>query len=97
MEHSKVYENTGKKLVIFSDNGVYRFTAVRRAISEVVNGITKYYGSQWYIETHQRYGSGFVPVKFDNLSHIFRKKKEIINALSRSVQFKQAYKELKSK
>lgn len=97
MEKSKVYENTGKKIVIFSDNGVYRLTAVRRAISEVVQGVTKYYGSKWYIETQQRKGLGFVPVTFSNLPYIFRKKEEIINALSRSVQFRQAYKELKSK
>ena len=90
MENSKVYENSGKRIVIFSDNGVYR-----RAISEIVQGVTRYYGSKWHIETHQRQGLGFVPVAFSNLPPIFRKKQEIIDALSRSVQFKQAYQELK--
>ena len=33
MEKSKVYENSGKRIVIFSDNGVYKLTATRRAIS----------------------------------------------------------------
>ncbi len=95
MENSKVYENSGKRIVIFSDNGVYKLTATRRAISEIVQGVTRYYGSKWHIETHQRQGLGFVPVAFSNLPPIFRKKQEIIDALSRSVQFKQAYQELK--
>ena len=46
MENSKVYENSGKRIVIFSDNGVYKLTATRRAISETVQGVTKYYGSK---------------------------------------------------
>lgn len=95
MKNTKVYENSGKRIVIFSDNGVYKLTATRRAISDVVQGVTKYYGSQWYIETQQRKGLGFVPVTFSNLPYIFRKKEEIINALSRSVQFRQAFQELK--
>lgn len=95
MENSKVYENSGKRIVIFSDNGVYKLTATRRAISDVVYGVAKYYGSQWHIETFKRQGSGFVPVVFPNLPSIFRKKQEIIDTLSRSVQFKQAYQELK--
>lgn len=94
---SKVYENTARKLVVFSDNGVYRLIAVRRAISEVVYGVTKYYGSKWLIDTHQRQGNGFIPVVFRNLSYTVRKKDEIIEALGRSVQFKQAYSELKGK
>lgn len=96
MEKTKVFDNTGKKIVIYSDNGVYRLTAIRRAIRDVVNGVTRYYGSQWYIETHQRSGKGFVPVRFSNLSYVFRKKKDIVNILSKSIQFRQAYEELKS-
>ena len=95
MDNSKVFENSGKRIVIYSDNGVYKLIATRHAISDVVKGVTKYYGSQWNIETFKRQGLGFVPMKFLNLPSIFRKKQEIIDTLSRSVQFKQAYQELK--
>ena len=97
MEKSKVFFFFFKRIVIYSNNGVYKLIATRRAISDVVQGVTKYYGSKWYIETQQRKGLGFVPITFSNLPYIFHKKEEIINALSRSVQFRQAYEELKSK
>lgn len=93
---SKVYENTGKRLCIYSDNGLYRLTATRRAIAEDWGGVIHYYGSKWHIETHQRQGNGFVPYKFSGLQYVVRKKKEIISMLSKSIQFTQAYAELKS-
>lgn len=92
----KVFENTGKRLCIYSDNGAYRLTAIRRAITEDWGGVTHYYGSKWYIETHQRSGNGFVPFRFSGLQYVVGKKKEIISMLSKSVQFTQAYAELKS-
>ena len=94
---SKVFENTGKRIIIFSDNGQFRFVANRRAVSESYNGVVHYYGSKWYIETHQRRGDGFVPCRFWGLKYIMNKKQEIFDTLSRSVQFKQAYAELTSK
>lgn len=94
---AKVYENTGRKILIYSDNGMYRLTATRRAISEDWNGITKFYGSKWYIETHKREGYGFVPYKFSGLPYVVSKKQEIMDLLSKSVQFKQANAELKAK
>jgi len=94
---SKVYENTGSRITIYSDSGEYRMIAVRRAISEDHNGITHYYGSKWYIETHQRKGFGFIPCTFRGLQYVVRKKKEIIEMLSKSVQFTQAYAEMKAK
>lgn len=94
---AKVFENTGKKLCIYSDNGMFRLTAVRRAIMEEWQGVTRYYGSKWYIETHQRQGRNFVPFRFSGLSYCVRKKQEIIDMLSKSVNFKQAYAELKTK
>jgi len=94
---AKVFENTSKKVYIYSDNGEFRLIATRRAITEDWNGITHYYGSKWYIETSRREGYGFVPYKFSGLPYIMRKKQELIDLLSKSVQFKQAYAELKAK
>ena len=93
----KVSENTSKKLCIYSDNGMFRLIAVRRAITEDWQGVTRYYGSKWYIETHQRQGCNFVPFRFRGLNYCVRKKQEIIDMLSKSVNFKQAYAELKAK
>ncbi len=94
---SKVLENTGKKLHICSDNGLFMMVAVRRAIMEEYGGETRYYGSKWYIQTHQRKGAGFAPFKFSGLRYVVGKKQEIIDMLSKSVQFKQAYAELVSR
>lgn len=91
----KVYENTGKRVCIYSDSGEFRLIATRRAITEDRNGVTHYYGSKWYIETHQRRGFDFVPFRFAGLQYVVRKKQELIDLLSRSVQFKQAYAELR--
>lgn len=93
----KVFENTSKKVCIYSDNGIFRLIATRRAISENWNGITRYYGSEWYIETAKRKGYGFVPYKFSGLPLIVRKKQNLIDLLSRSVQFKEAYAEMMAK
>ena len=92
----KVSENTGKRLCIYSDNGLFRMTAVRRAVMETCNGVAHYYGSKWYIETHKRQGMDFVPFRFTGLLYIV-KKKQLIDMLSRSVQFTQAYAELTGK
>lgn len=93
----KVFENTSKKVCIYSDNGSFRMIATRRAITEDWNGITHYYGSKWFIETAKREGYGFVPYKFSGLPYVVRKKKELLDLLSKSVQFTQAYAELKAK
>ena len=69
----KVSENTSKKLCIYSDNGMFRLIAVRRAITEDLQGVTRYYGSKWYIETHQRQGCNFVPFRFRGLNYCVRK------------------------
>lgn len=93
----KVFENTSKKVCIYSDNGVFRLIATRRAISEDWNGITHYYGSEWHIKTAKREGYGFVPYRFSGLPLLVRKKQDLINLLSKSVQFKEAYAELSAK
>lgn len=93
----KVFENNGGRLVILSDNCQYRLIATRRAISDVCNGIVRYYGSKWYIETHSKKGEVFMPVRLTGLTYIVRKKNEIIEMLSRSVQFTQAYREIVGK
>ena len=64
---AKVFENTSKKLCIYSDNGMFRLIAVRRAITEDWQGVTRYYGSKWYIETHKRQGCNFVPLQWSDL------------------------------
>ena len=94
---AKVFENNSKKLCIYSDNGMFRLIAVRRAISDDWQGVKRYYGSKWYIETYQRKDFGFVPFRFSGLTYCVRKKQEIIDMLSKSVNFKQAYAELKVK
>lgn len=91
---AKVFENNGRRLLIFSDDGVFKLSAIRRAIVEDWNGIIHYYGSEWHIHTFQRSGKGFIPYTFAGVKYIVGKKKEIINMLSKSVQFKQAYAEL---
>lgn len=90
----KVSENTGKRICIYSDNGAFRLLAIRRAISEEYHGIVRYYGSKWYIETHQWSGRCFVPFRFTGIQYVVSKKKELIEMLSKSVQFTQAYAEL---
>lgn len=93
----KVFENTSKKIRIYSDNGEFRLTATRRALQNEWGGVMHYVGSQWYIETHKRQGYGFVPYRFSGLRYIVKKKQELIDMLSRSVQFKEAYAELSAK
>ena len=92
----KVVENTGKKLCIYSDNGMFRLTATRKALMDEWGGSMHWVGSKWYIETHKREGYGFVPYRFNGIQYNVKKKKDIIDMLSRSVQFKQAYAELRS-
>lgn len=93
----KVYENTKNRLHIYSNDGVFRFIATRRAISESSNGMTYYYGSQWYIETHRRNGNGFERYIFHGLKYVVSNKKAIYDLLSKSVQFSKAYAELTGK
>jgi len=92
----KVFENTGKKLCIYSDSGEFRLTATRRALMDEWNGAMHFVGSRWYIETHRRDGYNYVPYRFAGLEYIVKKKQDIMNQLRRSVQFKQAYAELSS-
>ena len=90
----KVFENTSKRITIYSDNGEFKLVACRRAIMEEINGSVSYFGSKWYIETSRWQGYGYSPFRFSGLKYVFGKKKEIIETLSKSVQFTQAYAEL---
>lgn len=81
---------------MYSDNGLYKLVASRRAISEDHHGVIRYYGSKWYIETFKRVSYGFTPMKFAGLTYIVRKKQDIVEMLSKSVQFTQAYAEMKT-
>lgn len=93
----KVFENTGKSLGIYSDKNDFRLTATRRAVVDEWNGIRRYYGSKWFIKTYRLRDRRYEPYRFDSIPYIVSKKEEIIDLLSRSVQFKQAYSELKKK
>lgn len=81
---------------MYSDNGLYKLVASRRAISEEYHGVKRYYGSKWFIETFSRSVNVFVPMKFAGISYIVRSKKDIVGMLSKSVQFTQAYAEMKT-
>ncbi len=95
MENKKVYENSGYRIVVFSDSGILRLTATRRALQDEKNGRPRYYGSKWHIETHQRHGQGFAPVRLTGLDYVMNRKQDIIDALGRSRQFRMAGAELK--
>lgn len=95
---SKVFENTSSRIVIYSDNGAFKLIACRRAISEEHQGVIRYYGSKWFINTYQRKGNTFVPYQFTTgLRYVVRKKQEIIEMLSKSIRFTQAYSEMREK
>lgn len=90
----KVSENTSKRLCIYSDDGQYKLTATRRAIEERYYGMVRYFGSKWFIETHKYDGVKFVPIALSGLRYCVSNKREIIEMLSKSVKFTQAYIEL---
>lgn len=91
---NKVFENTARKIVAYSDDGAYRFIATRRANQVERRGQIAYRGSFWTLETFQRKGGVFVPYTFPNLPWRYEKKQEIIDVLQNSVRFTEAYKEL---
>lgn len=95
MENQKVYENSGYRMVVFSDSGALRLTATRRALQDERNGRPRYYGSKWHIETHQRRGQGFAPVRLTGLDYVMNRKQDVIDSLGRSRQFRMAWAELK--
>lgn len=91
---SKVFENTARKIVAYSDDGTCKLIATRRAIQNKYRGHIHYTGSYWVLDTFQRKGGGFEPIFFKGLPYRYAKKQEIINQLLSSVRFTQAYKEL---
>ena len=94
---SKVYENTGGRLCIYSDNSKYRLIADRRAMTSNVGGRVRYCGSAWYIKTWENTPFGYREMRFQGVKYVVNKREEIIDMLSRSVQFKIAYQELTTK
>jgi len=91
---NKVFENTARRIVAYSDDGVYKLVAIRRANQIEKRGQIAYRGSYWTLETFQRKGGIFVPYTFANLPWRYGKKKELIDVLQNSVRFTEAYKEL---
>lgn len=91
---SKVFENTARRIVAYSDDGSCKLIATRRAFKTERFGRTAFRGSYWVLDTLQRKGFGFEPITFKGLPYQYDKKQEIIDTLQRSVRFTEAYKEL---
>lgn len=90
----KVFENTGKRMVIYSDNGLYRLIAMRRAITVGYGDSIRYHGQKWFINTHKKTTDGYVECNFIGLDYVVRHRRDIIDMLSKSVQFTRAYSEI---
>lgn len=91
---SKVYENTARRIVAYSDDGAYKLIATRRANKKERFGHVAFVGSFWTLETFKRDGMTFQPCVFQGLSSRYNLKQDVINQLRSSVRFTQAYKEL---
>lgn len=91
---SKVFENTARRIVAYSDDGFCKLIATRRAIKTERLGRPAFRGSYWVLDTFQRKGLGFEPITFQGLAYRYNKKQEIVNALKSSIKFTHAYKEL---
>lgn len=75
---NKVFENTARRIVAYSDDGVYKLIAIRRANQVERRGQIAYRGSYWTLETFQRKGGIFVPYTFANLPWRYEKKKNLL-------------------
>lgn len=91
---NKVFENTARRIVIFSDDFTCKLIATRRANKVERFGRTAFRGSYWIVNTLRRFGSGYEPITFNGLPSRFEHKQEIIDALQSSIRFTEAYKEL---
>lgn len=91
---SKVFENTARRIVAYSDDGTCKLIATRRAFKTERFGHTSFRGSYWVLDTFQRKGVGYEPITFNGLPYQYEKKQEIIDTLKHSVRFTEAYKEL---
>ena len=91
---SKVYENTARRIIAYSDDGAFKLIATRRANKTERFGRVAFVGSFWTLETFQRKGGTFQPFVFQGLPSRFDLKQDVIDQLRNSVRFTQAYKEL---
>lgn len=91
---SKVFENTARRIVLYSDDGSCKLIATRRAFKTERFGRPAFRGSYWVLDTLQRKGYSFEPIVFSGLPYQYDKKQEIIDTLKHSIRFTEAYKEL---
>ena len=91
---SKVYENTARRIVAYSDDGAYKLIATRRANKTERFGHVAFVGSFWTLETFKKEGMTFQPYPFKGIPSRYNLKQEVIDQLKNSVRFTQAYKEL---
>lgn len=91
---SKVFENTARRIVAYSDDDSCKLIATRRAVKTERFGRLAFRGSYWVLDTFQRKGVGFEPITFHGLAYRYDKKQEIVDALQNSTRFTLAYKEL---
>ncbi|MBR6031365.1 MAG: hypothetical protein IKP36_05310 [Bacteroidaceae bacterium] len=91
---SKVFENTARRIVIYSDDGSCKLIATRRANKTERYGHTAFRGSYWILNTLKRTVGGYEPIVFSGLNYRYDFKKDIIDALQSSTRFTEAYKEL---
>ena len=92
----RVFENSSRKIIAYSDDGRYKFVAQRRSPKTEVFGHTRFVGSYWTVETFMVGNGGYKPYAFAGVKSRYDKKEDVIALFSASQNFTQAYKELQS-
>jgi len=90
----KVFENSSRRIIAYSDDGRFKFVAQRRSPKTEVFGRTKFVGSYWTVETFMLMNGGYKPYSFAGVKSRYEKKAEVVALLSGSQSFTQAYKEI---
>ena len=91
----RLYENSSRSIIAYSDDGRFKLVATRRSPKTEVFGRTKFVGSYWTVETFALMNGGYKPYTFAGLKSRYAKKEEILSLMAGSQNFKQAYKEMK--
>lgn len=91
---AKVFENTGRRIVAYSDDGSIKLIAIRRAFKTERFGRTAFAGSHWVADTYKRSGSEWEKVGLSAMTYNCDKKEDVIASLANVPQFSRAYKEL---
>ena len=93
---NKVFENTGRRIIAYSDDSRWKFVAIRRSTKKEIKGRTFYVGSYWTIEFFMKQDGQFKPTAYPLYKERLDKKQDVIELFKDSQEFSQAYKELKS-